>query len=170
MVTEHITVERLRELLIYKPLTGIFIWRVNVGARGKAGRIAGGAHHGTRNQTAYWLIKVDKKLYRAHRLAWLYVNGTLPDSEIDHKDTNGLNNALYNLRLATPAQNQANTRVYTNNRAGIKGVRAMPSGKYIAQIKHNKIVRYLGTHETKEAAAAAYRTAAQELHGEFARW
>ena len=45
-------------------------------------------------------------IYRAHRLAFLYMKGYIPKL-IDHKDRNGLNNKWNNLREANKSTNGA---------------------------------------------------------------
>ena len=60
-----LTAERLRELLNYDPLTGVFSWRVNGRGRSGVGTVAGGSNH------KYKRIAIDKKEYFVHRLAWL---------------------------------------------------------------------------------------------------
>lgn len=82
----------------------------------------------------------------------------------DHRDGDPRNNRRSNLRYATPAQNQANTR--SSNPLG-KGV-SCERGRYRANILFEKRIICLGTHATAEEAAAAYRRAAEELYGEFA--
>lgn len=104
----------------------------------------------------------------AHQLAWLYVNGTWPPSQIDHIDGDGLNNKIENLRLANSAQNNSNRSF--NGAVGFKGVYWNKSGKaYRAQIQINGRRIYLGSFATPEEAHEAYVKAAKELHGEFAR-
>jgi hypothetical protein len=168
MKNEPITAARLRALLNYEPLTGIFTWRVSVGPA-KAGAVAGTrvARKGTSPCIS---ISIAKRHYMAHRLAWLCVYGTMPDSDIDHKDGDGLNNTIDNLRSATKAQNMANRGRQANSTTGFKGVYNMTNGKYRAKIVHSKHQIYLGAYPTKEEAAAAYRAAAQALYGEFAKW
>jgi len=54
---------------------------------------------------------VDGRNYKAHRLAWLWCHGPIPEGlEVDHKDSNPANNAISNLRLATSQQQKANTK------------------------------------------------------------
>jgi hypothetical protein len=91
----ELTVERLRELLDYYPQIGIFVWRVGRRARKVAGCKTGGT--GRR----YVLIRVDRRLYPAGRLAWFYMTGVWPPADTDHKDRNPANNSIFNLRPAT---------------------------------------------------------------------
>lgn len=87
--------------------------------------------------------------------------------EVDHRDGDGLNNQMYNLRVCTSSQNQMNKRVQKNNTSGFKGV--FESGKrWQAAIKVANKRTYLGSFVTPEEAARAYDKAAKELHGEFA--
>jgi hypothetical protein len=96
--------------------------------------------------------------------------GVSPIGEIDHRDCDGLNNQLDNLRSCTHAQNACNRRMQKSNKAGYKGVWMRPkAGTYRAQVIANGVRRYLGTFDTAESAARAYNLAALELHGEFAR-
>jgi hypothetical protein len=165
-----ITAERLRELLDYDPETGFFRWAVRVSSRVCAGDLAGATDtHGYRQ------IKIDGRLYRSHRLAWLHFYGKWPELDIDH--VNGLrdDNRILNLREATKSQNSRNSRRPKNNSSGFKGV-CWDGGRrrWIAYIcagnmtgkKSNKI----GQYGTAEEAHAAYAEAAKKLHGDFARF
>lgn len=80
----------------------------------------------------------------------------------DHANLNGLDNREANLRRATNAQNQLNTRARSKNRLGLKGVR-FRGGKYIA----NFCGKYLGVFDSAESAAKAYRQEASSVSGEF---
>ena len=104
MTNSQLTVERLRELLSYDPATGKFLWRVGRQCM-RAGAVAGATE-----VQGYRVIKIDGKIYKAHRLAWLYVTGEWPPEEIDHKNTDPQDNVWSNLRLATHSQNQANAK------------------------------------------------------------
>ncbi|MDD9983970.1 MAG: hypothetical protein OXU81_21855 [Gammaproteobacteria bacterium] len=50
-----------------------------------------------------------------------------------------------------------------------KGVSLQPSGRYMARIKAGGQERCLGRYDTDTEASAAYKKAARELHGPFAR-
>lgn len=92
-----------------------------------------------------------------------------PDSGIDHRDRNPLNNTRENLRIATGSQNNANKIKQSNNPHQYKGVHRHPrSPKWQASIRYNKKSIYLGMHECPKEAAKAYNKKAVELFGEFA--
>jgi hypothetical protein len=154
-----LTAERLRELLIYDPETGVFTWRQKTGCKGYVGKVAGCIAKSEGRVS----VGIEGRRYRAHRLAWLYVYGEWP-SEVDHINGDGLDNRLSNLRLATRSDQGANTKRRRDNSSGIKGVVWHPqSRKWRVQIK-----RDVGLFATKEAAARAYIEAAAQRFGEFA--
>ncbi len=161
-VKQHPSQERLKELYHYCPETGIFT-ALTDRRRWKAGRIVGTLAKG------YVQINTDYGIYRAHRLAWIYMTGTHPEEHIDHIDRNPSNNSWSNLRLATDAQNLLNRKANPSSRSGIKGVRRSRHKKpsYIAQIKKDGKSHYLGTFKTIDEAKAAYEAAGRVLHGEF---
>jgi hypothetical protein len=74
-----ITLERLREVLEYNPESGVWVWLVTSSRRRGAGKIAGSL-----DNNGYVVIRVDRAIYKAHRLAWLYMTGEWPRSTIDH--------------------------------------------------------------------------------------
>lgn len=94
---------------------------------------------------------------------------SFPDSIIDHINGNVLDNRRANLRLATPVQNAWNSGLRSNNTTGIKGAHRQQNGKFSSRIEHKRKRTYLGVYATAEEAGAAYRAAALQLHGEFAR-
>lgn len=83
--------------------------------------------------------------------------------QVDHKDRNIYNNRKQNLRLATPSQQAANQKP----RAGLKGV-SFEAGKFVARIKCNGKVYYLGRFVKDVEAARAYDVKAKQIFGEFA--
>jgi hypothetical protein len=163
-----LTAERLRELLDYDPLTGVFLWRVTRG-RAVAGAVAGHMETGDRTR-GYWVIMIDRKLYRAHRLAWFYVHGAWPQDEIDHRNLVRQDNRMANLRQATRSQNRANYRLRPQN-SGMKGITyRRKTGKWQAQIQVEGKKINIGSFLKPEEAHAAYRSAALHHFGEFARF
>ena len=161
---KRIDLETLKALLHYDPDTGHFTWlrmaRPNVSAMV-------GKRAGFLTDLGYRRIKVDGGCYAAHHLAWLYMTGEWPASEMDHANRDRDDNRWSNLRLATRSENMRNTRTYKNNSTGQRGVR--PSGsKWTARIDINKRAVWLGTFPTFEEARDAYLKASAELHGDWA--
>ena len=110
------TADEARQLLDYDPDTGIFRWKVNT-RQVNIGQIAGCVKKNKRQ--SYIVIRVNKRGYYAHRLAWFFMTGVWP-VEVDHKDRNGLNNCWLNLREVTRPQNLMNTNGY--GQSGVKNV------------------------------------------------
>ena len=96
--------KRLKEVLTYDSETGIFVWRSKK-SRNK-GKVAGHLR-----SDGYVAITVDSKLYRAHRLAWLYVHSYFPEHDIDHMNGVRDDNRLVNLREASRACNLQNKMI-----------------------------------------------------------
>jgi len=158
-----LTQERLKELFAYDPLIGSFVRKVRRGS-GRAGDLAG-----TDNGCGYLQIRVDRHVYVAHRLAWLYITGEWPKDQIDHVNGVRDDNRIDNLRAATNSENQCNTPSYKNSSTGAKGVCMHKRvGLYQAHIQVNKKKMHLGYFADIESASAAYVMAASLVHGEFA--
>lgn len=116
------------------------------------------------------LVHVEGKQYRAHRVIWIMIHGSLDiKAYIDHINCDAWDNRLANLRIATKGQNGYNRGMNKNNTTGFKGVFRTESGKFFSHIGSKGKYRYLGTFDTPEEAHAVYCAAAEELHGEFAR-
>lgn len=155
---KELTAERVRELLIYDPDTGIFRWRIS-GHGVKVGDIAGRI-----NLHGYRQISIDHRYRRAARLAWLYVYGCWPSGQIDHKNTMRDDDRLVNLRDATLAVNAQNQRrAQRNNKTGMLGV-SQQDGRFKACIRINGKQRYLGNFATPDEAHTAYLVAKRRFH------
>lgn len=113
-----ITQKRLKEVLDYNPKTGMFAWKIPTGRRKKIGVSAGYLC-----QSGYIEIGVDKKRYKAHRLAWFYMYGEFPKGEIDHINNCRSDNRICNLKLSTRSKNLKNhSGLYKTNTSGVTGV------------------------------------------------
>jgi hypothetical protein len=157
-----LTQERARELVAYDPETGLFRWTVGrVGC--SAGAVAGSAC-----TNGYRRIKLDRREYLAHRLAWFWMTGAWPSREIDHANGDKSDNSWRNLREATRSQNKANTRARSDSASGVKGVR-WHRGKWRASIEVDGRAINLGRFDDMADAAAAYDTAELQRFGQFAR-
>lgn len=95
----------LKSLLQYDPETGHFTW---IGFQNGANK---NGPAGCVNKLGYVVIRVLKKLYLAHRLAWLYMTDKWPSSIVDHKNRNRGDNSWSNLRLATKSLNGQNSAI-----------------------------------------------------------
>jgi len=155
--------EELKRLLDYDPTTGKFTWRKDK-CRIKAGSEAGFLDNG-----GYIRIRFKGNLHMAHRLAWFYVNKYFPEGDIDHINTDRIDNRIDNLRCATRAQNCQNQKIRPTNTSGFKGVYRHSSGGFVSQIVVNRKHRYLGYFATAEEASLAYVKASEELHKDWGR-
>ena len=154
-----LTQERLKELLDYDPETGVFVWKVN------KNRARAGATAGTKNNRLYTVIRIDRKDYTAHRLAWFYMYGTWPKDQLDHINRVRNDNRIGNLREATMQQNQWNPSKRKDNSSGYTGVGwHKKTEKWMAYIVINMKQKYLGLFNTPEEAHTAYVKAKEEHH------
>lgn len=147
-----ITRERLMQVLEYDSSTGIFHWL-------KSGKVAG-----TLLASGYIQINVDGKFHRAHRLAFLYVHGHVPEF-LDHINRVRNDNRISNLRPATKGENRQNASMSTSNTSGRIGVSwCKRTGKWQAQIKVDKSPYHLGRYDSIDDAESAYLEAKRKLH------
>lgn len=93
--------------------------------------------------------------------------------EVDHKNTNTLDNRRENLRLVTRQQNIWNRSIQRNNKCGFKGVykdnHCRGFKKYRARITCNGKTKMSSRVMTPQEAALIYNNWATELFGEFAK-
>lgn len=152
--------DALMAALAYNPDTGVFTWKVSNSPRVKVGDVAGCKQgRGDRG------IHVLGKKYKAHRLAWLFVNGHWPKNHIDHIDGNPLNNAFCNLRQASHQQNCQNQKRFCTNTSGVTGVSYQKNiGKWFAYIWVNSKRLHLGYFDKLEEAAEVRRVAKAVHH------
>lgn len=161
-----VNLERVRALFIYRPTTGLLIWRV---AHGSFKHIPAGTIAGTKTKSGHLVVRFDGVTHLCHRIIWVWMTGELPANEIDHEDLDGSNNRWKNLRQATHAQNNQNKRPQRNNRLQVKGVRQLPGGRYQAYISIKRRFVQIGIFDTQEEASGAHQAAAKAQYGRFAR-
>jgi len=149
-----LTQEKLKEILSYDPETGIFVWI-------KRGKVAGSL-----NSKGYIHLRVDKKSYQVHRLAWLYTYGYFPEHDIDHLNGIRNDNRVENLREVSRACNLQNQKINSKNTSGFPGVcwhkqlkKWMARG--MLQQKHVYLGYY---HSPLEAALARFTWEVQCQH------
>lgn len=160
-----LTQERLLDVVHYCPDSGKFTWIMDRGGAW-AGKEAGCLS----STSGYVVIRLDGVLYRAHRLAWLYVHGDLPASGIDHINRDRADNRISNLRPANQTQNLFNKVACRSSKTGVKGVSVCSqTGRYQVKITVDGRYKHIGRFDSLEEGAAAYAEAAKRYHGEFAR-
>lgn len=125
-------------------------------------------HAAKRGHTFYAVSRerVTRRTMLMHREV-LRLAGVELSAHTDHRNGDGLDNRLANLRPASAMENASNKM---RRRHGFKGIFfCKANNKWCAQIGHNNSHKHLGYFLSDKAAAAAYDAAAIELFGEFAR-
>jgi hypothetical protein len=163
-----ITQERLKELVAYDPVTGIFTWtkdrragRNNAFLVAKAGERAGfGGGYG------YRYILIETRREPEHRWACLYMLGEFPAKgiDIDHINGHRADNSWANIRRVTRSENMQNLKgAHKDSMTGWLGVERK-RGKFAARICINRKKLSLGCYDTPEQAHAAYLTEKRKIH------
>lgn len=92
-----LTAARLREVLDYDPLTGIFTWKVRLSRAVATGAVAGGAEG-----RGYRKISIDEKSYSAASLAWLHFYGIWPGKYLYYQNKDTMDCRIENLSTKSP--------------------------------------------------------------------
>ena len=164
---EKLTMEKLKEVIYYDHLTGLFYWKKHMGSRARKGNVTG-----TQNKEGYIQIMVNRKIYYGHRLAWLYVHGYFPENDVDHIDRIRNHNWISNLRESSRQCNIRNTGNHKTNTSGVKGVywckesEKIKKGKWNAKMSINRKTKNLGYYEDFEEAVCARLAGEQCLNWE----
>lgn len=121
------------------------------------------------NGNGYLHSRLAGQLYEVHRVIWMLHNDCdIPSGmEIDHEDTNKLNNSPRNLRLVTRNQNCHNRNNYKSNTTGVKGV-GWHKGKLRGRIMLNGRQYHIGYFKDLDEASVKMIEARNKLHKEFA--
>lgn len=147
--------------LSYDTESGVFRW---VQPPKKARHVRPGDVAGTLTEQGYVRIKYEGVLYRAHRLAWLFVHGCWPSERIDHINGVRSDNRIANLRDVPARTNSENRRrANANNSTGLLGV-SRNGRRFSAVIGNAGRVIYLGTFDDPTEAHAVYLAAKARLH------
>jgi hypothetical protein len=153
-----ITQQKLMEELHYNENTGVFT-RLKTRTSAKKGTVAGGV-----SGKGYIDIRLFGKRHKAHRLAFLYTHGYMPE-QVDHINHDKQDNRICNLRDSNNIENCMNRTKYKSNKSGVAGVSWHKRDKvWTAQIKVNFRQINLGSFMNKEDAVLA-RQEAEVLYG-----
>jgi len=112
-IKQPITIEQLREVLVYDPETGKFSWakpEPKTRKRGGQRRETPGAIYTTNGYSRIFIYTSPGRKYCAHQLAWLYMTGTWPQSEVRHINEDCLDNRWCNLILASELDDEPLTQ------------------------------------------------------------
>lgn len=124
-----LTQEIVRQIFDYDPETGKVLWLVrdvkwfnSTSARSSQhtcviwnNRYAGKPFGNLRKKDGYLESKIFDKLYKLHRLIWLWMTGEWPKYEIDHINGVRNDNRWINLRDVTHRENMMNQKIHRVN-------------------------------------------------------
>lgn len=158
MAKINLTASNIKEVMSYDPDSGLFT-RLVSSSNSAAGKILGSKH-----SEGYVVINILGANRLAHRLAWLYVHGEMPNGHIDHINGDRSDNRLANLRCVTNSQNMQNRRsARKSSGTGFLGV-TKSRYAFTTMIRANGKSIHIGSFKTAELAYAAYLDAKRRLH------
>jgi hypothetical protein len=158
--TYNLTHDKLLEVLDYNPETGLFAWKIARSNRVKVGSRAGVYHHPSGGR----YISIGNEKFRAHRLAFFYVNKRWPNTDVRPMDGYYDNCAIGNLQEVSRVELQHERGMISTNTSGFAGVSRAKEGKWQAKITWNYEQLNLGaSFETAEDASEMYEEADRRL-------
>jgi hypothetical protein len=162
------TAERIRELLDYNPLTGVFIWKHRANGPTKWNTKWAGKVAGSQRGNGYIAIAIDGVKYLAQQLAWAYMTGDWPSSFVDHRNLDKSDYRFDNLRLASFGESSANISVRKSSKSGFRGV-CFSKQKNLWRARLNKegVEYHIGFFGSAKGAGIAYAKKATEVYGEY---
>lgn len=150
-----ITQEKLKELFVYDPDSGLFVRRKRVAPNAPSGQVVG-----TKGTHGYLRVSIGNKYYALHRLAWLYVYGELPSGQVDHINRVRTDNRIGNLQSVTQCENMHNLSISSRNTSGHQGVAWNRSrSKWQVQVSAYGVRKYIGLFDDFDEAVAAREAA-----------
>lgn len=151
MPKKKLTQKRLKELICYDPSTGVFTWRVYRGRLAKKGCKAGYI-----NSNGYGRMKIDGREYPTAILANLYMEGYIPENQMDHKNRIRNDDRWCNLREASTQCQVRNRGLFKGSKSKICGVDwSACNKKWRVRICVDYNQEFLGVFENKTDAAIA---------------
>ena len=155
-----LTREKLASVMTFDPEKGRFFWIEGAG-RGKPA----GKEVGSFDAHGYGQINVFGKIWKEHRLVWLWLHGEMPEQQVDHINHDRRDNRPENLRLADNMENHKNRPMQNSNKTGCPGVwYDRPNDRYRVYITVDKKRINLGSTKTLDDAIKM-RMAANTKYG-----
>lgn len=142
--------ESVKQYISYDESTGVF-HRIKPCFGVKVGNVAGYL-----TNRGYIMIKFNGKNYLAHRLAWYFKFGYMPEKSIDHINGIKTDNRICNLREVTHSENMQNRKIHREGRHPGWSFHKQ-TGTYHAKVIVRGVKVSLGYHKTKEDAIERYK-------------
>jgi hypothetical protein len=135
------TQKRIRELFIYDHALGLLRWRLQKSFSVDINTVAGSS-----DPIYYTQIKIDRRLYTAHRLIYKYFNPSFDESlDVDHIDNNPRNNHIENLQLLTTQANTCKSKRRSDNKSGVTGISwSKDNNKFRVSLQKDKKKIHIG--------------------------
>lgn len=172
-IREYPSQERLKALFDYND--GNLYWKDRPRSDFKTSQGYGAFHASCAGKKAntgrlndYEIIKINGEQFLTHRLIFIWHFGQLDiGMEVDHRDTDQLNNRIENLRKATRKSNCQNTGLNSRNTSGVKGV-SWDKARSKWQVQIGRLPdRVSARFDSKDAAEEFARKTREKIHGEF---
>ena len=161
------SVEDLHEWFSCDFDTGRLYWKNPRGTRVKAGDPV--YIDNSRNYSTVTLqCNYKRHVFLVHRIVWkMYYREDPGQQELDHIDGNSLNNAISNLRVATPTQNQHNRHCKGFKRNSSWKDRHCSAGGWEVVVGQGGKQKYIGIYPCPLLARLAYIDAKRQIAKEF---
>jgi hypothetical protein len=158
---DKVTQEMLMEKVYYNPEAGTFHFIMPDGMPSKK-------QCGSIDDKGYVRIFIGGKTRKAHRMAWLYVHGDIPDDmQIDHINMCKSDNRIANLRLADGWLNMHNQKKRKINTTGVKNVQLeKATGRWYINVR-GRGKRLSGRFDCLLDAVAEKFRFEKEVYGDF---
>jgi len=157
--TNILSYQQAHQWFRYDETDGNLYWKMRPSKKVNSGNKAG-----CKEENGYIVIGLKGRIYKAHNIIYIMCHGENsipPDKTVDHKDKNGYNNKIDNLRLATARQQKIN-----QNRRGFHWRKQ--NNKWQANHKTPVRQKSLGYFTTALQARLAYEKHTSALEPEFA--